>query len=94
MAADRRDRLGEYLDWWDGEGFEVAPQHRRVLEAWIEDWARARGVLPVAALDETYDPETFDGLGSPRGAFDFILSQMPPTWDRKTDQSDSTFANK
>jgi len=79
MPADWRDRLGEYLDWWDGEGFEVAPQHRRVLETWIEDWARARGVLPVAALDETYDPETFAGLGSPRGGFDFILSQMPPT---------------
>jgi len=79
MPADWRDRLGEYLDWWDGEGFEVAPEHRRVLETWIEDWARARGVLPVAALDETYDPNTFAGLGSPRGAFDFILSQFPPT---------------
>jgi len=79
MPADWRKRLGDHLDLWDDKGFEVAPEHRRVLEDFVEAWGRARGVLPAAVLDETYDPESFAGLGSARGGFDFLLAQLPAT---------------
>jgi hypothetical protein len=79
MPADWRKRLGDHLDLWDDKGFEVAPEHRCVLEDFVEAWGRARGVLPAAVLDETYDPETFAGLGSARGGFDFMLEHLPAT---------------
>lgn len=46
LPADWRQRLYAYLDEQHAEGFEIAPEHRPILEKHIESWAAFRGMLP------------------------------------------------
>ena len=46
LPADWRRRLHSYLDEQHAEGFEIAPEHRPILENHIESWAAFRGMLP------------------------------------------------
>lgn len=46
LPADWRQRLHAYLDEQHELGYEIAPEHRPILERHIESWAAFRGMLP------------------------------------------------
>jgi hypothetical protein len=46
LPPDWRQQLHAYLDEQHAEGFEIAPEHRPILENHIESWAAFRGMLP------------------------------------------------
>ena len=70
LPPDWRKQLHDYLDAWEPDGYEVAPEHRPILEDFILMWANARanvtaakprptGAIPREPLDMTDERRRF-----------------------------------
>lgn len=70
LPPDWRKQLHDYLDAWEPDGYEIAAEHRPILEDFILMWATARtnvtaarprpqGVMPREPLDMTDERRRF-----------------------------------
>lgn len=46
LPVNWRQQTSDFLAYWETEGFLLSPYSKRVLDWWIEAWAKRRGFLP------------------------------------------------
>ena len=79
LPTDWREQMHSYLDKWHARGFEVAREHRPILENHIAGWAKLRGSMP--AIEEPNPPKS----DTPEKASSTVYIPLPadyPTSDK------------